>query len=90
MKFKAFKFNSAPVMIVYDKKLPYVSKQKRFYRKIVESRKTAEISQLYLFETDHLQYNDPILDIPDEFAIQFKRFLINMGKYRQNLKKLFQ
>jgi hypothetical protein len=77
-------------MIVYDKKLPYVSKQKRFYRKIVESRKTTEISQLYLFETDHLQYNDPILDIPDEFAIQFKRFLINIGKYRQNLKKLFQ
>ena len=67
-------------MIVYDKKLPYVSKQKRFYRKIAESRKMAEISQLYLFETDHLQYNDPILDIPDEFAIQFKRFLINIGK----------
>jgi len=64
---------------VYDKKLPYVSKQKKFYRKLADSRKMVEIKQLYLFETDHLQYNDPILDIPDEFGMLFKRFLTEIG-----------
>lgn len=72
-------------MVVYDKKLPYINKSKRFFRKLMESRTFYDkngrlnyISRTNLFETDHL--TDPIVDSPNELARFFKRFLAEIGK----------
>ncbi len=71
-------------MVVYDKKLPYINKSRRFYRKLIESRKSYDRNghlsythKTCLYETEYLV--DPIIDSPNELARFFKRFLADIG-----------
>ena len=80
-------------MIVYDKNLPHINNSKRFYRKLIDSRKSYDRNghiihsqKTCLYETEYLV--DPIVDSPNELARFFKRFLADIGKQLTCMKYL--